>query len=220
MWLAAPPLPGRADARGKIKAMTAAEMVKVYVANNEARRQQAMIDAVYRPELKEAMANFSKSIVPDLKVSEQWKKQLAGIVASQAKVDFPKYEIPRPITEQVEKLLRQQNETMAGIIKIHGPILANGINFQLPEGWSETVAALREQLEAEGGLGESAAERLRRLADERQRIVTCIARCAAVFEACRYLGINIPPVMCALVLIAYVLGDVANDFLNERDDDE
>jgi hypothetical protein len=26
--------------------------------------------------------------------------------------------------------------------------------------------------------------------------------------------------MCALVLIAYVLGDVANDFLNERDDDE
>jgi len=88
----------------------------------------------------------------------------------------------------------------------------------MPEGWREAVAARREQLEAEGVLGEeeSLADQLRRLADERQAIVNCIARCAAVFEACRYLGIPIPPVLCALILIAFVLGDVANEKLNER----
>jgi tRNA U34 5-carboxymethylaminomethyl modifying GTPase MnmE/TrmE len=200
--------------------MTAAEMVKVYVANNEARRQQALFDSVYTPELKKAIANISKSVVSDFKISEQWKKQLAETVASQVKVDFPKYQIAPSFLQHIQEQFWQQNETIARIIKIHVPLLATGINFQLPEGWSETVAAWREQLEAEGDLGEeeSAADRLHRLADERQHIVTNIARCSAIFEASRLLGIPIPPLLCALVLIAYVLADVANEILDERGD--
>ncbi len=208
----------RPTGMAKSRAVTAAEIVKVQVAANEARRHQALVDAVYPPELKEAMAKFSKSFAADFKVSDQWKKQLAETVASQVKVDFPKYQLPPSLAEQIGKQLREQNAAIAKIIKFHGELPANAFKFQMPEGWREAVAARREQLEAEGVLGEeeSLADQLRRLADERQAIVNCIARCAAIFEACRYLGIPVPPVLCALVLIAYVLGDVANEKLNER----
>lgn len=162
------------------------------------------------------MAKFSKSFAADFKVSDQWKKQLAETVASQVKVDFPKYQLPP--SEQIGKQLREQNAAIAKIIKFHGELPANAFKFQMPEGWGEAVAARREQLEAEGVLAEeeSLADQLQRLAGERQAIVTCLTRCAAIFEACRYLGIPVPPVLCALVLIAFVLGDVANEKLNER----
>jgi hypothetical protein len=197
----------------------AAEIAKIQVAANEARRHQALVDALYMPELKEAMAKFSKSIAPEFKISEQWKKQLTETVASQVKLDFPKYQLPPSIAEQIGRQLREQNATIAKIIKVHGELPADAFKFQMPEGWGEAVAARREQLEAEGvlGEGESPADQLRRLADERQAIVTCLARCAAIFEASRYLGIPVPPVLCALVLMAFVLGDVASEKLNERD---
>jgi len=217
---ALPQLGCRPTGMAKSRAVTAAEIVKAHVAANEARRQRALVDSIYTPELKEATAKFSKSIALDFKVSEQWKKHLAETVASQVKFDFPKYQLPPSIAEQIGKQLREQNAAIAKIIKIHGELPADAFKFQMPEGWEEAVAAHREQLEAEGVLGEeeSLAGQLRRLAEERQDIVNCIARCAAIFEACRYLGVPVPPVLCALVLIAFVLGDVASEKLNERDE--
>jgi len=203
-----------------MRPMTATQMAQFYVANSEARRQKALKDSVYTPELKEAMANYVKTAAPALKVSEEWKKHLVETIAHQSKAPFSKIDIPQSLLEHVQRQFRQQNETIGKVIKLHGALPTTA--FKLPEGWTESVAAWRERLEAEGALGdlaevESPAERLQQLVEERQRIVTCIARCAAIFEACRYFGIDIPPVLCGLVLVAYVLGDVANDVLNERD---
>lgn len=201
--------------------MTAAEMVKVTVANNEARRQQAMIDFAFSPAVKEAMANYVKTSTPAFKISEQMKAQLAEIVAVQVKGEIPKFEIPSALLEQVQRQFRMQNETIAKVIKLHGPLPATA--FKLPEGWKENVAIWREQLEAEGALGdpavvESPAERLRRLADERQRIVDCLGQCSGILEACRLMGIPVPTPILALFVVAYVLGWAANGFFDDRDD--
>jgi hypothetical protein len=201
-----------------MRAVTASQMANLHFANNEAQRHKALVDVVYTSELKEAMPKVSRSIAPDFRVSEQWKKQLADAVASQIKFNRPEYQLPPSAAEQIGKQLREQSAAISKIIRFHGELPADAFKLPMSEGWREAVAASREQLEAEGVLGEeeSLADQLRRLADERQAIVNCIARCAAIFEACRYLGIPVPPVLCALVLIAFVLGDVANEKLNQR----
>jgi hypothetical protein len=200
-------------------AVTAGEIVKVYLAANEARRQRALVDSIYKPELKEAVARFSKSIALDFKVSEQLRKQMVETVTNQVKFNSLNFQLPPSIAEQIGKQLREQSAAIAQIIMFHGEAPANAFKFQMPEGWEEAVAVRREQLEAEAvpGEKEDLADQLRRLADERQAIVNCLLRCAAIFETCRYLGIPVPRVLCALVLIAFVLGDVASETLNERD---
>ncbi len=198
-------------------------MVKVAVANNEARRQQAMFDSAFSPAVKEAMANYVKTSTPAFKISEQMKAQLAEIVAVQVKAEIPKFEIPSALLEQVQGQFRKQNETIAKVIKLHGPLPATA--FKLPGELAEeqNVAIWREQLEAEGALGdpaeiESPAERLQRLADERQRIVDCLGQCSGILEACRLMGIPVPTPILALFVVAYVLGWAANGFLDDRDD--
>jgi hypothetical protein len=168
--------------------------------------------------LKEAVASHLKTALPEVQIREQLKKQVAEIVGQHAGIEIPKIDIPQSLLDHVQVQFRQQNETIARIVKAHGSLPSSA--FGLPQGWSEIVAEWRGRLEAEGVLeqGESAAERLRRVADERQRIVTDIARCSAVFESCRWLGIPVPPSLCALILIAYVLADVAAEILDERHD--
>jgi RNA-binding protein YhbY len=158
-----------------MRAMTAAEMVKVYVANNEARRNQAIIDSVYAPELKAAIANYARTAMSAFKVSEQWKTQLAEIAANQPKMQFPKIEIPQSLLEQMGKQIQLQNQDLIKIAKKH-VALFGGIKFQLPEGYLEAAAAWREQLADEAAADDPyvAGERLRKLAREREAIIKCL----------------------------------------------
>jgi len=203
-----------------MRAMTAAEMVKVYVANNEARRNQTMIDSVYAPELKAAIANYAKTAMPAFKVSEQWKTQLAEIAANQPKMQFPKIEIPQSLLEQMGKQIQLQNQDLIKIAKKHAALFG-GVKFQLPENYLEAAAVWRGQLADEAAADDPnvAGERLRKLAREREAIIKCLYRIGLGLEGFAYVPKSgVPHFIGFLFLLAAMFGEVADEFLSEDDD--
>lgn len=123
----------------------------------------------------------------------------------------------------MEALMREQNQRIADLIDTSGMRKAlAGINFNLPDGWAEQVAAYREQLAeevaADDGL-EDAGGGFGRLAEEREAIITCLQRIGFALEGFAYLPHSpIPPFVGYLILMLAVLGQVADD--SEREDDD
>lgn len=200
--------------------MTAAEIAKVYMAKEEARRQQALIDSVYTPELKEAVASYMKTAMPKVEITEQWKKHVAEIIANQPKMEIPRHEIPHSLLEQMSKQIQLQNQDLLRIARKHATLFG-GIKFQLPEGYLEAVAAWRERLGEEAAAEDprAGAGLLRRLAEEREAIIKCLYRIGLGFEGFAYLPISpVSPIIGYLFMLAAMFGEVADEYILERED--
>jgi hypothetical protein len=61
---------------------------------------------------------------------------------------------------------------------------------------------------------------LDRLADEREAILICLKRIGQIGVAAACFGVKIPPTILGLVMVFYILGEVADEILGERADDE
>jgi hypothetical protein len=61
---------------------------------------------------------------------------------------------------------------------------------------------------------------LGRLADEREAILICLKRIGQIGAAAACFGVKIPPTILGLVIVFYVLGEVADEILSERAGDE
>jgi hypothetical protein len=178
------------------------EISKTFRIASEAQRHQTLVDAVMPPELREAMKDHGKQI------SEALNLQV---------------KVRDAISPALEGLLLEQNQRIAEMLDSAGmrKVFA-GINFDLPDGWPEQVAAFREQVvaqvaaeadsgDASGGMG--------RLADEREAIIICLQRIGFAMEGFAYLPRSpIPPFVGYLVVLLAVIGQVADEKLSERED--
>jgi hypothetical protein len=61
---------------------------------------------------------------------------------------------------------------------------------------------------------------LGRLADEREAILICLKRIGQIGAGAACFGVKIPPTILGLVIVFYVLGEVADEILSERAGDE
>lgn len=198
--------------------MTASQMASIYVANQQALRHQAMVDAVYTPAVKNAIAQYKKSILPNYRVSEEWQKQIAEIVANLPKIETPKIEIPDSIIEQASKQFQIQNKELVKVMR--SAALGSAINFKLPDGYLDAIAAWREDMEAEAAEADDPSvvvEGLRRLADERKAILKCLERINQTAIMCGLSGVPVPHIVLALLMAFYMAGDVADEILTERE---
>lgn len=159
-----------------------------------------MVDSIMTPELRKLMQEQGKRMTEALNLQIKVREVLPP---------------------SMEALMREQNQRIADMIDTSGMRKAlAGINFNLPDGWAEQVAAYREQLAEEvagddgfegGGFG--------RLAEEREAIITCLQRIGFALEGFAYLPRSpIPPFVGYLVLLLAVLGQVADEKLSDRED--
>lgn len=179
------------------------EISKTFRIASEAQRHQALGDAVLNsPGIR--------------KVREDAGKRLAEAINLQIKTrDL--------LSPSLEALMLEQNQRIADMLNTSGMRKAfAGINFNLPEGWAEQVAAYREQIATEiAGEGdtEDVGSGFGRLAEEREAIITCLQRIGFALEGFAYLPRSpIPPFVGYLILLLAVLGQVADEKLSERED--
>lgn len=80
---------------------------------------------------------------------------------------------------------------------------------------------LRDEVaEVAAELPNSMPDVLGRLADEREAILICLKRIGQIGVAATCFGVKIPPTILGLVIVFYVLGEVADEILSERASDE
>ena len=77
---------------------------------------------------------------------------------------------------------------------------------------------LRSEASAENAAtGESEDDQLRRLAAERDAILICLKRVGQAALIAEGLGVRLPPLVLGLILVFVVLGEVAEEVLQERE---
>ncbi|HEU4599850.1 MAG TPA: hypothetical protein VFS26_08890 [Solirubrobacterales bacterium] len=171
---------------------------------SEAQRHQVLVDAVVTPELREAMRDHGKQI------SEALNLQV---------------KVRDLISPSLEGLLLEQNKRIADMLDSAGMRKAfAGINFNLPDGWAEQVAAFRDQVVADAAAAEmntdDTSSGIGRLAEDREAIIICLQRIGFAMEGFAYLPRSpIPPIVGYLLLMLAVIGQVADEKLSEREDD-
>jgi hypothetical protein len=182
---------------------TAQDYAKTLRIASSAERHQALVDSIMTPELRKLMQEQGK------RMSEALNLQVR---------------VRDVLPPSMEALMREQNQRIAEMIDTSGMRKAlAGINFNLPDGWAEQVAAYREQLaeEVAGDQIEDAGGGFGRLAEDREAIITCLQRIGFALEGFSYLPRSpIPPIVGYLILMLAVLGQVADEKLGEREDDD
>lgn len=184
----------------KLNDMTTGQIDKTLRIVSEAQRHQAIVNAVVTPERREAMRDHGKQI------SEAFKLHVR---------------VRDILSPSLEALLREQNQPIAEMLDRSGMRKAiASIDFDLPEGWAEQVAAYREQIATEiESDTETAGSGFGRLAEEREAIITCLQRVGFGLEGFAYLPRSpIPPYVGYLILLLAVLGQVADEKLRECED--
>lgn len=182
--------------------MTTGQIDKTLRIASDAQRHQALVNALVTPEFRKAMQDQGR------RISEALNLQV---------------KVRDVISPSLEALMREQNQRIAEMLDSSGmrKALAN-IEFNLPEGWVEQVAAYREQVATEiAGEGdtEAAGSGIGRLAEEREAIITCLQRIGFALEGFAYFPRSpIPPLVGYLILLLAVLGEVADEKLSERED--
>lgn len=167
----------------------------------QAQRQQALVDAVLTPELRKMMEGHGERMAEALRLQVK---------------------VRSIISPSLGELMREQNQRIADMLDSAGIRRAfAGIEFNLPDEWAEPLTAYREQIATEVAVEEEAepASGLGRLAEEREAIIICLQRIGHALEGFAYLpGSPIPHSVGYLILTLAVLGDIANEKLNERED--
>ena len=80
---------------------------------------------------------------------------------------------------------------------------------------------LRDEVaEVAAELPNSMPDVLGRLADEREAVLICLKRIGQIGVVATCFGVKIPPAILGLVMVFYVLGEVADEILSERAGDE
>jgi hypothetical protein len=185
--------------------VTVDQLVKPLRIMDEAQRQRALNEAVNTPAIQKAMKARSEMIRSS--IYEQ--------------IDFKK------LSPSLKQLMQEQSETVRQMLDSSSirKAIAN-INFTLPEGLVDQIAAYRDQLaaeviaNAEAADPEVAEERVGRLAEERESIIKCLRRIGIVLEGFSYLPESpIPPLVGFLILLLAALGEVADEILGERGGD-
>jgi hypothetical protein len=172
----------------------------------EAQRHQAMVDSIMTPELRKMM--------------QEQGKRISEAINLQVKV---RHLIRSPA---VEALMQEQNQRIAEMLNSSGMRKAlAGINFDLPEGLVEQITAYRERIETEAAAAEEEGENsvggLKRIADEREAIITCLKRIGAVLEGAKFIpNFPVPWIAIYLFCMLVVLAEVANERLAEREGDQ
>ncbi len=183
-------------------AVTTEQVNRTFRIASEAQRHQAMVNSIMTPELRKMMQEQGKRISEGLNLQVK---------------------VRDVISPSLEALMREQNQRIAEMLDTSAMRKAlAGINFNLPDGWAEQVAAYREQVAAgtaaEGGAGDAGGG-FARLAEEREAIITCLQRIGFALEGFAYLSRSpIPPFVGYLILMLAVIGQVADEKLNERED--
>lgn len=161
------------------------------------------------PEIRKAVQDASAQSAQILgtRLREQLRSQ----------IEFQKMFRPA-LLEQI----REQNAALRQVLDTPGirRAMAN-VDFNLPEGLAGQIVAFREQLAAEmadPGIAEEAAGRL---AQERGAIIKCLRRVGLAVEGFSYLPESpLPPLIGFLILLLAALGEVADEILTEREDDD
>ena len=171
---------------------------------SDAQRNQAFVDAVMTPEVR--------------RIIDEYGKRFAEMITVQLKVDDI---VPPALRQQV----LEQNKRIAEMVDTSGlrKVIAN-IDFKLPDDLAEQVVVYREGLEAQASEATDADDGeiagLGRLMQEREAIITSIQRIGYGVEGFAYLpGSHVPHFVGFLILLLAVLGEVANEKLNEREDE-
>jgi hypothetical protein len=182
--------------------VTTEQINRTFRIGSEAQERHAMVDSIMTPELRKMMQEQGKRIAESINFQIK-----TGSLISPA----------------LEAQLREQNQRIAEMLDTSGlrKVIAN-IDFKLPEGFAEQMATYRQQLEAQaaeeieaqddGGPG------LGRLAEEREAIIICLQRVGVAMEGFSYLpGAPVPHIIGFLILALAMIGEVANEKLDERE---
>jgi hypothetical protein len=130
-------------------------------------------------------------------------------------------------TARLAQQIRGQHLELFRVFENRG-LQAAMANFSvtLPDGWASSAAAYRDRLADEliddvADDPELAEERLGQLAENRQAIIKCLWRFGGALEGFAYLPESpIPHFLAYLFILAAVIGEVADEFLGECEDDE
>lgn len=123
----------------------------------------------------------------------------------------------------------QQHERYRLLLADFGRSAAVGDwSVTLPPGFADQLATYKRNLladiasrlpadpeEVEGDVG-TGAEAWARLAAEREAILTCLDRTAKIMVAAKMAGVPLPTFVVVMLLIFVVLGEVADEILQER----
>jgi hypothetical protein len=183
-------------------AVTTEQINRTFRIASEAQRHQAMVDSIMTPELRKMMQEQGK------RISEATNFQI---------------KTRNLFSPALEAQLKEQNQRIAEMLDTSGlrKVIAN-IDFKLPDGFAEQMAAYRQQLEVQaaeeteaqndGGAG------LGRLAEEREAIIICLQRIGVAMEGFSYVpGSPLPHIIGFLILALAMIGEVANEKLGERE---
>jgi hypothetical protein len=170
----------------------------------QAQLHQAMVDSIMTLERQKMMQEQGK------RISEALNLQV---------------KVRDMISPAREALMREQNQRVSEMLDSAGMRKAfAGINFNLPKGWAEQVAAYREQIVTELAVeddAESTGGGLKRLAEEREAIITCLKRIGVALEGAKFIpNFPIPPLVIYLFCMLVALAEVANEKLSEPADDD
>jgi len=132
----------------------------------------------------------------------------------QQQIDFQK--LIRP------GLLEQMRKQNAIFLESPGvKRLVASVDFKIPEGLADQLAAYGDQLAAEIADPDTAMERAKRLAEEREAIIQSLRLVSVAMEGFAYLPESpIPPFVAYLFVLLLALSEAANRVLIEREDDE
>lgn len=171
---------------------TTCQTDKVLGIAGDAQRRHVLANSVVTPELRKAMQDQGKQISEALDL---------------------RVRVREVIPPQLEALMREQNQRIAKMLNSVGMRKAlAGIDFSLSQSWAEQVAtdtAVEGSAEAAGGI--------RRLAEDRDAIFTCLQRIGFAIEGLAYVPrFPIPPFVGYRIFLLAVLGEVADEKLNER----
>jgi hypothetical protein len=188
----------------RLDVVTTGQIEKSLRIASGAQQHQALVNAVMTPELRKIMQEQGK------RISEALNLQV---------------KVRDVISPSLEALMREQNKRISEMLDSAGMRKAlAGINFNLPEGWPEQVAAYRKQIVTELAVeddAESTGGGLKRLAEEREAIITCLKRIGVALEGAKFIpNFPIPALVIYLFCMLVVLAEVANEKLSEREDDD
>ncbi len=185
--------------------MTTEQISKTFRMASEAQRHQAMVDSIMTPDVRKMMQAQGKRISEAINLQVNTRNLFSPALEAQ---------------------LKEQNERIGKMLDSAGMRKAlAGINFTLPEGFAEQVAAYREQVVAEAAAADADAgdtsSGMRRLAEDREAIITCLQRVGFAMEGFAYLPHSpIPPFAGYLILMLAVIAQVADEKLSEREDND
>ncbi|HEX5983241.1 MAG TPA: hypothetical protein VFY69_03450 [Solirubrobacterales bacterium] len=190
--------------------MTAEQLVKPLRIVSDAQRRR-LTEAATTPTIQRALKDARVSVL-----GAQLREQL------QEQIDFQR-RIRPALLEQMREQVREQNVVLRRMLDAPGIKRALvTIDFKLPEVLADQIAAYREQLAAEVTADPDVAEETAgRLAQDREAIIKCLRRVGIAVEGFSYLPESpVPPLVGFLILVLAALGEVADEILAEREDEE